>query len=310
VNHDRPQRDRRTREERIVTISRLILSGLLVLIPAAATGGSPPEALEVAQAGEAAPEEGEAIAPAEASPPAGEVPQDKEAPEPGSQEAEEAAEAAEEAAEAAEEAAEAAEQAAEAAEQATEAAGEAAEAAGAPAADPAQQIDSGSPGMGSIARAQFTTQVVELEPVDDLTTVSTEHDEVYFFTELRDFTGQTVTHRWERQGEVIAEVPFQVGGPRWRVYSRKKLLPGWTGDWTVTVLDGEGDAVETWRFTYAAAPAKASPRPAETAPEEPRGPARPAMEPSQNGQQEDVEVREQERGAPAEEQPPPAAQQP
>ncbi|MFA7620175.1 MAG: DUF2914 domain-containing protein, partial [Thiohalomonadaceae bacterium] len=64
---------------------------------------------------------------------------------------------------------------------------------------------------------------------------------IYFFTELRDMEGQTVSHRWEQDGEVMAEVPFNVGGPRWRVWSSKNIDSGATGEWSVAVVDGAGN---------------------------------------------------------------------
>ncbi len=86
---------------------------------------------------------------------------------------------------------------------------------------------------GEVARGQFTSAIDQREPVDEITTLSNNADKVYFFSELRDLQGQTVTHRWLFAGKVMAEVPFNVKGPRWRVNSSKTLLPGWIGDWTV-----------------------------------------------------------------------------
>jgi hypothetical protein len=82
---------------------------------------------------------------------------------------------------------------------------------------------------------------------------------VFFFTELRDFEGMTVTHRWEWNGSVMAEVPFEVGGPRWRVYSQKSLQPGWVGTWTVTVLGPTGGVLETRSFEYQSAAEESAP---------------------------------------------------
>ncbi|MGE0080112.1 MAG: DUF2914 domain-containing protein [Thiohalomonadaceae bacterium] len=105
---------------------------------------------------------------------------------------------------------------------------------------------------GEVARAQFTSNVSEREPVDNLTALPADASRIYFFTELRDMEGQTVTHRWERDGQVMAEVPFNVGGARWRVWSSKNLDSGATGEWTVTVVDGAGN--ERARQSIAPAP--------------------------------------------------------
>ena len=91
-----------------------------------------------------------------------------------------------------------------------------------------------------VARALFTSEVVNREPVDQVVSVGSESDQIYFFTDLRNLTGRTVRHRWEFEGQFMGEIEFQVGGPRWRVYSRKSLVPGATGKWTVLVLDQSG----------------------------------------------------------------------
>jgi hypothetical protein len=133
---------------------------------------------------------------------------------------------------------------------------------------------------GLVARASFTSAIDDREPVDSLSWLANDQPSISFFTELRQFSGQTVVHRWEFGGEVVAEVPFQVGADRWRVWSTKRLLPEWLGEWTVSVIDGEGKVLETRSFSYAeaetapeaetaaeAGEADAPPAPAETASE-------------------------------------------
>ena len=103
---------------------------------------------------------------------------------------------------------------------------------------------------GSVARAIFTSQIVDREPVDTLTTIPNTQDKIYFFSDLRDLEGQIITHRWEYNKQVMAEVKFKVGGPRWRVYSSKNLVPDWTGEWTVVVLDESGWPLKASIFEY------------------------------------------------------------
>lgn len=95
-----------------------------------------------------------------------------------------------------------------------------------------------------VSRHQFTTNVENREPVDTLTSAANINP-LYYFTELMNYQGQTVTHRWSYEGETMAEVTFDVGGPRWRVFSSKQLLPEWTGEWLVDVIDEEGYVVMT-----------------------------------------------------------------
>ena len=103
---------------------------------------------------------------------------------------------------------------------------------------------------GSVARTAFTTAIVDREPVDNLVRVPNSVDRIYFFSDLRGLEGEIVTHRWEYNGKVMAEVKFRVGGPRWRVYSSKNLLPEWTGKWTVVVLDEAGWPLKASMFEY------------------------------------------------------------
>lgn len=103
-----------------------------------------------------------------------------------------------------------------------------------------------------VARAQFTTAVEDREPKDAITELSTEHDRVIFFTEYRDMEGSTLTHRWMHDGEEIATVSSDVGGPRWRTWSSKRLLADWTGSWTVEIVDEEGEVIDSRSFEYMA----------------------------------------------------------
>jgi hypothetical protein len=93
-----------------------------------------------------------------------------------------------------------------------------------------------------VVRSHFTRGITDREPVDHLTTASN-ITPLYFFTELVDMTGTEVMHRWRFEGQIMADVRFQVEGPRWRVYSSKELLPEWNGLWTVQVLDQDGNVL-------------------------------------------------------------------
>jgi hypothetical protein len=118
--------------------------------------------------------------------------------------------------------------------------------ANAPAAAPAATND-------HVARAVFTSNVQGREPVDTITSLSNDKNQIYFFSDLRGLGGQTVTHRWEYQGKPMGEVTFNVGGPRWRVWSSKTLIPHWTGEWRVSIIDGAGNTVGEASFNYTAA---------------------------------------------------------
>ncbi|NIO29580.1 MAG: DUF2914 domain-containing protein [Candidatus Latescibacteria bacterium] len=103
---------------------------------------------------------------------------------------------------------------------------------------------------GHLKRALFTIDIEEREPVGSVDSLSTATEQVYFFTEIIGLQDHTITHRWMHGGEVRAEVPIAIGGPRWRVYSSKKLIPAWTGEWKVEVVDAEGNVLGTKLLVY------------------------------------------------------------
>ena len=103
---------------------------------------------------------------------------------------------------------------------------------------------------GSVSRATFTTAVINREPEDQITELTNNVQRIYFFTELKDMTGQTIHHRWSYNDQTMAEVEFTVGAPRWRIWSSKTLLPHWLGEWTVTVVNEAGEEITSNNFNY------------------------------------------------------------
>ena len=109
---------------------------------------------------------------------------------------------------------------------------------------------------GSVVRSVFTSAVKDREPTDSIKELNTNSDKVIYYTELRDMAGQTARHRWEYNGKIMAEVEFKVGGSRWRVWSSKSLVPGWTGEWKVSVLNGANEVISEDILTYSPAVAE------------------------------------------------------
>lgn len=105
-----------------------------------------------------------------------------------------------------------------------------------------------------IAQAQFTTGIVSREPIDRVTGVFHSRGQpvrtLYYYTDVRDLTGETVTHRWKYEGKVIATVTLEIGGPRWRTWSSNDLVSSRTGRWEVVVTDSEGHVLVTDSFVY------------------------------------------------------------
>lgn len=101
-----------------------------------------------------------------------------------------------------------------------------------------------------ISRSVFTTEIKDKEPVSELTAIPTNVTRIYYFTEITGLNGHTITHRWEYNGEVMAQVNFAVNGDRWRTWSSKNMLSAWVGKWQVSVLDEGGNVIEQSEFEY------------------------------------------------------------
>ncbi|WP_455201733.1 DUF2914 domain-containing protein [Kaarinaea lacus] len=99
-----------------------------------------------------------------------------------------------------------------------------------------------------IARAQFTTAIADREPTDNIVMLTNNNEKIYFFTELINFNGQNIKHRWEYEGKEMAIVNFKVNGSRWRVHSSKNIKPEWKGIWSVTVYDGDDRPLKITSF--------------------------------------------------------------
>ena len=63
-----------------------------------------------------------------------------------------------------------------------------------------------------------------------------------------------IVHTWYHEGETRARVGLPVRSSDWRTWSRKDILPGWTGQWVVKVLDPDGLVLATRSFTIASPP--------------------------------------------------------
>ncbi len=109
---------------------------------------------------------------------------------------------------------------------------------------------------GLVKRAQFTSGIQDREPIDQidnlLSSVADEDSakQLYFFTEVAKLEGRTIYHRWQLNGEVLAEIPFEVKSNwRWRVFSSKKILPSMQGEWRVSVIDDQGNTLYSEQFS-------------------------------------------------------------
>ncbi len=103
-----------------------------------------------------------------------------------------------------------------------------------------------------VNRAIVTSNIDNREPVDNLNDVTLTEDtsKVFFFTEVMNKSGETVTHRWFLNGRLEAEVKLNIGANRWRTYSSKNLVSIHKGNWQVELLDSRNNLIATRSFKY------------------------------------------------------------
>jgi hypothetical protein len=109
----------------------------------------------------------------------------------------------------------------------------------------------GTATAGEISRALFTNGIDNREPMAIIDSIdSSTSNSISFFSEVTNMSGQKITHQWMHNDKIMFEKTFEVKSARWRVWTSKTLIPGWTGTWTVNVLDNERAILTSKSFEY------------------------------------------------------------
>ena len=87
----------------------------------------------------------------------------------------------------------------------------------------------------NVYRAQFTTQVSDKEPVDNISQLENSFTFIYFFTDIRDCVGCKIEHIWYLNGKHVYTQKGVAKYARYRWWSSKTLTDNMLGTWTVTV---------------------------------------------------------------------------
>ena len=102
----------------------------------------------------------------------------------------------------------------------------------------------------NISNAEFAMEIKDRTPLNIIEELDTSFGKIYFFTNIRNLQGQSIRHRWIYKNKVMAEVEFDINGPRWRVWSSKNLWPTWLGEWSVEVLNANSEVLYKKEFNY------------------------------------------------------------
>ncbi len=100
-------------------------------------------------------------------------------------------------------------------------------------------------GAISIEEAVICKDVVDRTPVEPGDVFPQSVERVYCFTKVVGATaGENITHNWYFGGNQMASVSLAVQSYAWRTYSSKRILPEWTGEWTVDVVAQDGTVLK------------------------------------------------------------------
>ena len=102
----------------------------------------------------------------------------------------------------------------------------------------------------NISNAVFALDIEDRVPINIVEEADNSLGKIYFFTNIRNLQGQSITHRWIYKDKVMADIVFDVKGPRWRVWSSKNLWHTWLGKWTVQVITSESGVIYEKEFNY------------------------------------------------------------
>ncbi|TXH94089.1 MAG: DUF2914 domain-containing protein [Rheinheimera sp.] len=73
---------------------------------------------------------------------------------------------------------------------------------------------------------------------------------LYLFTELKDYAGQILRHRWYFRDTLHTEAVLTIEDSPWRTYSENWLLDDQRGPWRVEIVDQTQKVIFQYSFTY------------------------------------------------------------
>lgn len=112
----------------------------------------------------------------------------------------------------------------------------------------AAQVQPG--GELAVADAAIAVAVVNRQPQGVAQTFAPDVGRLYCWTRVTGAVGETqVEHVWYWGDQEMARVPLRIGSPNWRTWSRKNILPEWTGSWRVDVVGPDGTVLRSIPFT-------------------------------------------------------------
>lgn len=135
---------------------------------------------------------------------------------------------------------------------------------------------------GLAIESQLCRSVLEREPVEPAESFPADVGQVFLWTKVTGATDSAIIkHVWLYGEQEMATVELPVRSSMWRTWSSKNILPQWTGNWQVKIVDGEGNIFKSVAFTITEP--KAAPEAVEVEPEEAPPPAEEEVDTSGQG---------------------------
>ncbi len=104
------------------------------------------------------------------------------------------------------------------------------------------------------AEIEVCTDVQDRVPVGTADMFGSDVGELCLWSKITGAEEDTIIrHVWTYNGEELASIELPVRSSSWRTWSRKTVLPEWTGDWEAKVVDGAGNVLATAGFKTAKA---------------------------------------------------------
>ncbi len=101
----------------------------------------------------------------------------------------------------------------------------------------------------TVARAAICKDVKDREPVDSDTVFPSDIVKVFCFTKIDGASSPTqIFHVWKYNDKEMARVELDVKSVSWRTWSSKRIIPSWTGHWTVEIQNERGDVLKMLEF--------------------------------------------------------------
>ena len=105
------------------------------------------------------------------------------------------------------------------------------------------------------AEVQVCTGITDRMPTGNAANFDTAVGMLYCWSKITGGTGaDSVKHIWMHDGKEMLTVDLAVKSASWRTYSQKRILPQWTGNWEVRVVDAGGATLKSATFTIGASP--------------------------------------------------------